>query len=145
MRTLEKLTIRNFKSIREQTLEFGRLNIFIGANGAGKSNLLQVFRFLREIQQRNLATYSLQRGADSLLYFGRKISQSMEFILEFSEDDVRKTHSLRLVPTDEGAFVVEYQLFAVDDPKRAAAPSVESWGGGGVQRLPLMAAKSSTG
>jgi len=36
MRTLEKLTIKNFKSIREQTLELGRLNVFIGGNGAGK-------------------------------------------------------------------------------------------------------------
>jgi hypothetical protein len=37
MRTLEKLTIKNFKSIREQTLALGKLNVFIGGNGAGKS------------------------------------------------------------------------------------------------------------
>ena len=49
MRTLEKLTIKNFKSIREQTLALGRLNVFIGGNGAGKSNLIEVFSFLREI------------------------------------------------------------------------------------------------
>ena len=127
MRTLEKLTIRNFKSIREQTLELGPLNIFIGANGAGKSNLIQVFRLLREIQQRNLATYSLQRGADSLLYLGRKASQFMEFSLEFSEDDVRRTHGVRLVPTDEGALIVGQETFAVHDPQRASAPSRESW------------------
>ena len=36
MRTLEKLTIKNFKSIREQTLALGRLNVFIGGNGVGK-------------------------------------------------------------------------------------------------------------
>ena len=49
MRTLEKLTIKNFKSIREQTLALGRLNVLIGANGSGKSNLIEAFRFLREI------------------------------------------------------------------------------------------------
>jgi len=43
MRTLEKLTIKNFKSIREQIIEPGLLNIFIGGNGAGKSNLIEVF------------------------------------------------------------------------------------------------------
>jgi len=32
MRTLEKLAIKNFKSIREQTLALGRLNVFIGAH-----------------------------------------------------------------------------------------------------------------
>lgn len=38
---LESLKISNFKSFRDATLEFGRLNIFIGANGAGKTNLLE--------------------------------------------------------------------------------------------------------
>jgi len=58
MRTLEKLTIKSFKSIREQTLALGRLNVFIGGNGAGKSNLIEVFRFLREIVNQNLADYT---------------------------------------------------------------------------------------
>src|ERR1043166_4192125 len=107
MRGLEKLIIKNFKSIREQSLELERLNVLIGANGAGKSNLIQVFQFLREIQQRNLATYSLQRGADSLLYFGRKTSRFMEFYLEFSEDDISQTYRIRLSPTDEGALIVD--------------------------------------
>ena len=127
MWTLEKLTIKNFKSIREQTLELDRLNIFIGANGAGKSNLIQAFRFLREIQQRNLATYSLQRGADSLLYFGRKTSPFMEFVLEFSEDDLRKTYSIRLLPTDEGALIVGQESFSFHDQKRSATPNSEAF------------------
>lgn len=38
---LESLRIRNFKSLRDVSLEFGRLNIFIGANGAGKTNVLE--------------------------------------------------------------------------------------------------------
>jgi prepilin-type N-terminal cleavage/methylation domain-containing protein len=86
MRTLEKLTINNFKSIREQTLELGELNVFIGGNGAGKSNLIQVFRFLREIVKQNLAGYvGIKGGADTLLYFGRKRSPTMSFRLEFGE------------------------------------------------------------
>lgn len=79
MRILEKISIQNFKSIRSQELALGRLNVFIGGNGAGKSNLVQAFRFLREVVQQNLAHYSLERGADSLLYFGRKTSNFMEF------------------------------------------------------------------
>ncbi len=38
MRRLEQLTINNFRSIRSQTLNLGMLNVFIGGNGAGKSN-----------------------------------------------------------------------------------------------------------
>jgi predicted ATPase len=127
MHGLEKLTIKNFKSIREQSLELERLNVFIGANGAGKSNLIQVFQFLREIQQRNLATYSLQRGADSLLYFGRKTSRFMEFYLEFSEDDISKAYRIRLSPTDEGALIVDQETFYFHDRKRSPMPDSESF------------------
>ena len=66
MRMLEHLIIKNFKSIRDQTLALGALNIFIGANGAGKSNLIQVFRFLREIVSQRLAKYTaIKGGADA--------------------------------------------------------------------------------
>jgi len=38
LRTLAQLTVRNFKSIRDQTLRLGKLNVFVGGNGCGKSN-----------------------------------------------------------------------------------------------------------
>jgi len=37
---LRTLTIKNFKSIVDLTLELGRFNVFIGENGCGKSNIL---------------------------------------------------------------------------------------------------------
>ena len=38
---ISSLHIRNFRSIADARLEFGRVNLFVGANGAGKSNLLE--------------------------------------------------------------------------------------------------------
>jgi predicted ATPase len=38
---LTELRIRNFKSIRDVELTLGRINVFIGENGCGKSNLLE--------------------------------------------------------------------------------------------------------
>jgi predicted ATPase len=38
---IRKLTIENFKSIQSLTLEPGRINVFIGENGGGKSNILE--------------------------------------------------------------------------------------------------------
>lgn len=43
---LEQLEIRSFKSIRDVTIELGRVNVFIGANGSGKSNLLEALGVL---------------------------------------------------------------------------------------------------
>ncbi len=48
--SLDRLTIKGFKSIRElKDFELSDLNILIGANGAGKSNLIEFFRLLRNI------------------------------------------------------------------------------------------------
>jgi len=107
MRTLEKLTIKNFKSIREQTLALGRLNVFIGANGSGKSNLIEAFRFLREIVNQNLAGYTGKKGgADTLLYFGRKKSPEMSFHLEFGEGGKTSSYLVKLRGTDEDTFLI---------------------------------------
>ncbi|WP_262264900.1 AAA family ATPase [Pantoea dispersa] len=38
---LKKIKISGFKSILDEEIEFGRINVFIGNNGAGKSNLLE--------------------------------------------------------------------------------------------------------
>lgn len=43
---LRTLTINGFKSIPEQEIELGRLNCFIGANGVGKSNVLEALGVL---------------------------------------------------------------------------------------------------
>lgn len=45
--SLDKLTINGFKSIHElKDFELKNLNVIVGANGAGKSNLLSFFRML---------------------------------------------------------------------------------------------------
>jgi predicted ATPase len=108
MRTLEKLTIKNFKSIREQTLALGRLNVFIGGNGAGKSNLIEVFRFLREIVNQNLAGYvGVKGGADTLLYFGRKETPEMSFRLEFGPSDTVIAYQLILRGTEDDSLLIK--------------------------------------
>lgn len=51
---LKKLTITGFKSIKLAQLEFGKANIFIGANGAGKSNVLEALGVLASALSRGL-------------------------------------------------------------------------------------------
>lgn len=43
---LEKLSVRTFKSLEDVTVDLGRVNVFIGANGSGKSNLLEALGIL---------------------------------------------------------------------------------------------------
>jgi predicted ATPase len=107
MRKLERLTVHNFKSIRDQELQLESLNVFIGGNGSGKSNLVEVFRFLKEIVNKNLAEYTAKKGgADSLLYFGRKVSPSIQLKVEFGEGDTSNAYSVKLTPTTSDELIV---------------------------------------
>jgi AAA15 family ATPase/GTPase len=38
---IREIIIKNFKSILDHTNELGRINVFIGENGSGKSNILE--------------------------------------------------------------------------------------------------------
>ncbi|NJO04001.1 MAG: AAA family ATPase, partial [Bacteroidia bacterium] len=38
---IQKIVIKNFKSIESLEIELGRFNVFIGANGSGKTNILE--------------------------------------------------------------------------------------------------------
>ena len=46
---IDRIIIKNFKSLRRVDLALGRMNLFIGANGSGKSNLLDAMRVLQGI------------------------------------------------------------------------------------------------
>jgi predicted ATPase len=106
MRTLEELKVKNFKSIREQTLQLGRLNVFIGGNGAGKSNLIGVFHFLNRLVAGDLQNYTGQAGgANSILFFGQKQSPSLAVELEFGKGDDANGYSFELRPTAEDRFI----------------------------------------
>jgi len=64
---IRRLRVENFKSFKQLDLELGDFNVVIGANASGKSNLVQIFRFLRDIGQHGLENaVSLQGGIEYL-------------------------------------------------------------------------------
>lgn len=80
---LKKLTIHGFKSIERQTIELGALNVLIGANGSGKSNLLSALSFFRASALGDLDVLVKQLGgADRLLFHGKKTTKSCFFSCE---------------------------------------------------------------
>lgn len=60
---IERLRLRNFRSFKDVDIELRPLNIVVGANASGKTNLVQAFRFLRDLAQHGLENaVSLQGG-----------------------------------------------------------------------------------
>ncbi|MEI6429662.1 MAG: AAA family ATPase [Pseudanabaena sp. ELA607] len=97
MNRLQRLTINGFKSIKAIDIELHSLNILIGANGAGKSNLISFFKMLNEMMAGRFQQFIGVSGrAQSLLYFGPKITPQIEAKLEFEVDNGVDTYHIRL-------------------------------------------------
>lgn len=57
---LKKITIRNFKSLYDVSFEPGLVNVFIGANGSGKSSVLEAIGVLSAAMTDRINTVGLQ-------------------------------------------------------------------------------------
>ncbi|WP_442951995.1 AAA family ATPase [Orrella sp. JC864] len=103
---ISRMKLRGYKSIAECDLELGRLNVLIGANGAGKSNFIGFFRLINRIlaQQLQLAV-GLAGGPDALLHFGRKHTELLQAELYFGNNGYR--FSLR--PTQDNRMLFEHE------------------------------------
>ena len=77
---LDWITVEGFKSIKRiERLALGPINIVIGSNGSGKSNLIGVFAFLGEIRAGRLQEYVVRSGrADKILHFGFPNTSKMD-------------------------------------------------------------------
>lgn len=109
--SLDKLTIRGFKSIRElEDLELHNLNLFIGANGAGKSNLISFFKLLRSLINGTLNDYiSDSGGISDLLYNGRTHTAKMFFSTRFGCRGYR--FSIKPGPRENGLLTNEARYY----------------------------------
>jgi predicted ATPase len=73
MRILE-LEIEGFRSIASQAWRPGPLNVLIGPNAGGKSNLLRVLEFLSTAAQGRLGQYVLREGGIEPILFDGKLT-----------------------------------------------------------------------
>ncbi len=97
MDQLKRVSLKGFKSIRSLDLELRSLNVLIGANGAGKSNLVSFFKMLNAMMGERLQQYIGSSGrAQSILHFGPKATPQMEASLEFATSNGTDTYKMRL-------------------------------------------------
>jgi predicted ATPase len=77
---LVKLVVEGFTSISSATVELRALNVLVGANGAGKSNLIRAFGMLGSIFAGELRLFvGKAGGASALLHAGREEASAVRF------------------------------------------------------------------
>lgn len=122
--SIKQISIKGFKSLRDVSLELGPLTVMIGANGSGKSNFIEFFRMLKEafwISQGGLQLYVGKKGgADSLLYYGPKITRNLDASIEFAGEERSCRYSFSLtwgVPNNLVFASEEFEYKSDADPE----------------------------
>lgn len=84
---LTKITIKGFKSISFNhpiELEIGDINILLGANGAGKSNIVSFFKMIGYMMNESLQQFIAQSGTNQkFLYYGSKRTPTLSAEIRF--------------------------------------------------------------
>lgn len=95
---LDRIKLSGYKSIKDMDLELGKLNVLIGANGAGKSNLISLFKLFNHLLSNNLQQHIAASGfADTILYYGSKRTPQISSTFYFSTSSGKNAYHMRLV------------------------------------------------
>ena len=104
---LLRLTAKNYRSLRDATIDFSDLNLFIGANASGKSTILDALRFLHEgVQARDFRTAVYSRGGFFNLAWKGDYANQIELTVQLEEDNTKFDWSVRLVKG-----IVDFDVF----------------------------------
>ena len=104
MPNLDRITIRGFKSIKDlEKLDLKNLNVLVGANGAGKSNFIEVFRIISAMMKNGGLREYIAGTADTFFYGGPKQTPRIEIRLKFGLNG----YDFDMVSTDDGFLLIQ--------------------------------------
>jgi predicted ATPase len=127
---LTSLRLAGWKSIRDVTIDLRPLNVLIGANGAGKSNLVSFFKMLNEMIARRLQVYvGTAGGAEALLHYGSKHTAAIEAEFRFDTDLGQSAYAFRLVPAAGNTLIFDEEKLRFFPPELPEAERFASLGG----------------
>ena len=88
-----RLTIRNFRSIEDATVELGKFTVVVGPNGSGKSNFVDALVFVRDLAKDAEQAVAVRGGFGSVLKRGNKRPDlRLDLRLAASEQGADKDH-----------------------------------------------------
>lgn len=103
-RRVQSIEIEGYTSIRSAAIELKDLNVLVGANGAGKSNLVSALGLLGRIAAGELGlAVGLAGGARTLLHQGVAPAPQITLRLDFPPHGYRAT----LVPSDQDELIFQ--------------------------------------
>ena len=127
---LSRFEVKGFKSLLDVKLDLGAVNVFIGANGSGKSNLLEAIGFLGTIAW-GVSDF------ESYRYRGVRPGDPESFNCQFPNrtspaislkvGDPDTTYEIALIPAQEYGWLVKYETVVYRGQERSKRLGSNVW------------------
>jgi len=120
---ITRVRARNFKSLRDVDFSLGPLNVLVGPNMGGKSNVLDLFRFLQECWSPQFGpgnALTRRQGIDEVLWKGsqdRLLSIAIEFF-ETAHPGREFIYELEIAGGAGGYFAVQKETLTLREAGR---------------------------
>lgn len=108
---IKSLEIKGYKSISSDyplTLNLDNINIFLGANGAGKSNIISFFKMLSFMMSGRFEEYVARAGSNqTILHFGSKKTPSISAKLRFENSKSYDEYEFTLTTATPNRLIIK--------------------------------------
>ena len=108
---IKSLEIKGYKSISSDyplTLNLDNINIFLGANGAGKSNIISFFKMLSFMMSGRFEEYVARAGSNqTILHFGSKKTPSISAKLRFENSKSYDEYEFALTTATPNRLIIK--------------------------------------
>ena len=66
----KRLEVKNYKSLKEFEIDFGKFNVLVGKNASGRSNIINCLKFIHDLSSSSIHDQINLRGGYSKIVFG---------------------------------------------------------------------------
>lgn len=116
---ITEINIKNFKSIVDLTLPLSNINVFIGENGSGKSNILESVAFLslaleKEVSNEALFFKGVRTAKPSLTFNSTKGNLQAKTVSFIFKDSLGELQKVRIGVEKEVGLFPKWKTISVD-------------------------------
>lgn len=116
---LERLRVKNFRSLADVDIRFDRLTVLVGANGSGKSTILDALRFGRDAFTRSLEEAILDHGGiTSIRRWTARGAPDITFQFELRGGDWEADYSFVIAGDQRGSWRVKAERLRMEQDGR---------------------------
>jgi len=120
---LSRVAIEGYKSIKKCDIELRNLNVFIGSNGAGKSNFISALSWYSRILNHEMNLFAAEKGAGSLFSYGTNKTDSICMEFWFGES----SHYFDIKMNEVDGLFFNYERFGNYPGKNYSGHTESKW------------------